>query len=147
MAAGSVALVPTLSISDLILPFFQQMLSRQGLEEVRGWLKTHAARVAQAHTAGVNVLAGTDGGMTPHGAVAREVRLLLEAGLPAEASLGAASWRARAYLGMPGIEEGAPADIVVFEADPIADPNALRRPALIILNGRVVGKTSPAASR
>jgi imidazolonepropionase-like amidohydrolase len=65
---------------------------------------------------------------------------MLDAGVPAEHALGAASWDARGYLGFPGLEEGAPADVVLFEDDPRAGPTALRKPALIVLDGRVVGK-------
>ena len=41
-------------------------------------------------------------------------------------------------LGLPGIEEGAPADLVAYRDDPRADPEVLRRPALCILNGREI---------
>jgi imidazolonepropionase-like amidohydrolase len=54
-------------------------------------------------------------------------------------ALGAASWNARPWLGHPGIDEGAPADIVVFAEDPRVNIAVVREPALIILNGRVVG--------
>ena len=54
-------------------------------------------------------------------------------------ALGAASWNARAWLGHAGIEEGAPADIVVFAEDPRVTISVVREPVLIILNGRVVG--------
>ena len=56
-----------------------------------------------------------------------------------EFALGAASWNARRWLGHPGIEEGAPADIVVFAEDPRVTISVVREPVLIILNGRVVG--------
>jgi imidazolonepropionase-like amidohydrolase len=85
------------------------------------------------------VFAGTDaGGSLAHGLVGDEVRALHDAGLPAEAALAAASWSARAWLGLPCIEEGAPADVVVYAADPRTDLDTLRRPERIIRNGRVV---------
>src|SRR5690242_21869428 len=37
---------------------------------------------------------------------------------PVEAALGAGSWTARGSLGFGGLREGAPADAVVFTADP-----------------------------
>mgnify|MGYP006137767803 CR=1 FL=1 len=37
-----------------------------------------------------------------------------------------------------GIEEGAPADLVVYPADPLADLGILRSPSRIVLRGRVV---------
>jgi len=146
MVEKGTALVPTLSISALIPTFFEGHVSRPGLEEIRRWLRTHAGAVSQAAAQGVTVLAGTDAGMTAHGTIAHEVGLLLTAGLSPEAALGAASWGARNYLGMPGIEEGAPADLIAFEADPFTNLRALGRPALTILDGRIVRK-SPAAVR
>jgi len=97
------------------------------------------AVVRAAFEAGVPVFAGTDaGGGIEHGRIGDEVRALHEAGLPAEAALAAASWSARSWLGLPCIEEGAPADLVVFDADPRADLDVLSRPGRTLLGGRVV---------
>ncbi len=97
------------------------------------------AVVRAAFDAGVPVFAGTDaGGGVAHGLIAAEVRALHGAGLPAEAALAAASWSARAWLGLGGIEEGAPADLVVYDADPRADLDTLQRPQLMVLRGRVI---------
>jgi imidazolonepropionase-like amidohydrolase len=63
---------------------------------------------------------------------------MIEAGFDRGASLAAASWNARAWLGLPNIEEGAPADLVAFRDDPRAEPEALAEPALILLDGRRV---------
>jgi imidazolonepropionase-like amidohydrolase len=76
--------------------------------------------------------------MGPHGMVRHEIERLASAGLPAEVALGAGSWTARAFLGLPGIEEGAPADLVAFREDPREDLAALADPALTILDGRLV---------
>jgi imidazolonepropionase-like amidohydrolase len=98
------------------------------------------AVVRAAFEAGVPVFAGTDaGGGIDHGRVADEVRALHGAGLPAEAALAAASWHARSWLGLPCIEEGAPADVVVYDTDPRADLDSLQRPQRLVLRGRVVG--------
>jgi len=97
------------------------------------------AVVRAAFEAGVPVFAGTDaGGGIDHGVIADEVRALHEAGLPVEAALGAASWAAREWLGLPGIAEGAPADLVVYETDPRKDLEALARPQRMLLRGVVV---------
>jgi imidazolonepropionase-like amidohydrolase len=97
------------------------------------------AVVRAAFEAGVPVFAGTDaGGGIAHGRIADEVRALHAAGLPAEAALAAASWSARSWLGLPCIEEGAPADVVVYDTDPRADLDALSRPQRMVLRGRVV---------
>ena len=60
-------------------------------------------------------------------------------GMGAEAALGAASWRAREWLGLDGhLREGTPADFVVYDADPLADLTVLHRPARVVLRGAVV---------
>ena len=57
----------------------------------------------------------------------------------AEDALGAASWRAREWLGWNAdLDEGAPADFVVYDADPLEDLSVLARPARVVLRGRVV---------
>jgi imidazolonepropionase-like amidohydrolase len=103
-------------------------------------LYAHSGAVVRAaFEAGVPVFAGTDaGGGIRHGRIADEVRALHAAGLPAEAALAAASWSARSWLGLPCIEEGAPADVVVYDTDPRADLDVLRRPQRMLLRGRVV---------
>ncbi|NEC84266.1 amidohydrolase, partial [Streptomyces sp. SID7958] len=42
-------------------------------------------------------------------------------------------------LGRPGLDEGAPADLVVYASDPREDVRTLTDPRRIVLNGRVVG--------
>ena len=104
----------------------------------------HARRHENVRTAfesGVPIFAGTDaGGVLPHGLVAREVLELIRAGVPAADAVGAGSWRARAYLlgGSGALTHGAVADLTVYAADPVAEPEVLLRPERIILRGRVV---------
>ncbi|MFD8914048.1 amidohydrolase family protein [Streptomyces sp. NPDC059575] len=94
--------------------------------------------VRDAYDAGIAVYVGTDaGGSLPHGLVAAEVEELVTAGIPPLAALSATSWGARAWLGRPGLEEGAPADLVVYESDPRADVRVLAAPRRVVLNGRV----------
>src|SRR5437764_1241289 len=63
---------------------------------------------------------------------------LHDAGLPAEAALAAGSWAARRWLGHPALEEGAPADFLVCDGDPLADLGVLRSPVRIVLRGRIL---------
>ena len=93
-----------------------------------------SAMVARAHSRGVTLLAGTDSGA----AVSSEVEALHAAGLSPRDALAAASTGARAFLGEPGLEEGALADLVVFAADPREDRAQLRQPRTLMINGLVV---------
>ncbi|MEV5884375.1 amidohydrolase family protein [Streptomyces sp. NPDC052020] len=96
--------------------------------------------VRDAYDAGIPVYVGTDaGGSLPHGLAAAEVAELVTAGIPPLRALAATTWAAREWLGRPGLEEGAPADLVVYERDPRADVRVLAAPRRVVLNGRVVG--------
>ena len=95
--------------------------------------------VRSAYDAGIPVFVGTDaGGSLPHGLVAAEVAELVTAGIPPIEALAATSWSARAWLGRPGLEEGAPADLVVYDEDPRAEVGVLAAPRRVVLNGAVV---------
>jgi imidazolonepropionase-like amidohydrolase len=96
--------------------------------------------IMAAHEAGVAIYAGTDaGGVLPHGQIAGEVRELAAYGFSAEDALGAASWRARKWLGLDGrLSEGTTADFVVFDRNPLEDLSVLAEPKRIVLRGRVV---------
>jgi imidazolonepropionase-like amidohydrolase len=137
MARLGTALTPTMSIAQLIPGAFNGLFSDAQMDHIVAGLRAQPQRVRDAHAAGVRILAGTDAGMGAHGMVRREMKLLREAGLPADVVLAAGSWDARRYLGYPVIEEGAPADLVVFDDDP-RDPDVLVRPRLIVLDGRVI---------
>ena len=96
--------------------------------------------IMAAYEAGVPLYAGSDGGgISRHGNLAGEVIAMVSLGLPADYALGAASWRAREWLGWNAtLDEGAPADFVVYDANPLEDLSVLLRPACVVLRGRVV---------
>ncbi|WP_233494037.1 amidohydrolase family protein [Desertihabitans brevis] len=140
MAERQVALVPTLVQLENFPRF-----AAQGREKFPRYAAhmddLHARRfdtIGRAVEAGVPVYAGTDaGGFLPHGIIAREVAALARLAGP-ETALGAASWRAREWLGHPGLTPGAPADLVVLGADPRVEPGVLASPRRVVLRGRVV---------
>jgi imidazolonepropionase-like amidohydrolase len=103
----------------------------------------HARRretIGAAHEAGVAIYAGTDaGGVLPHGLLAQEVQMLATYGLTPVEALGAASWRAREWLGRPArLDEGVRADFCVYPDDPVADLGVLSAPTRVVLRGAVV---------
>lgn len=142
MARDGVALVPTVMQLERFPGY-----AEAGAEKFPAYSATMSdlyarrrATVMAAYEAGVALYAGSDGGgVRRHGNLPGEVVAMAELGLPAEYALGAASWRARAWLGFdPGLGEGSPADFVVYDADPRTDLSTLARPARIVLRGRVV---------
>lgn len=95
--------------------------------------------IAAAADAGVPIYAGTDaGGGVEHGRIVDEITALAGAGLSPTDAIGAASWRARKWLGWPELREGAPADLIGCATDPRLELAALRSPTRIVLRGRVV---------
>jgi imidazolonepropionase-like amidohydrolase len=93
-------------------------------------------RVAAALDAGVRVYAGTDAGsLITHGRIADEVEALKGIGMSPTDALGAACWDARRWLGRPGLDQGASADLLCFSEDPRQAPTVLNHPDLVILRG------------
>ena len=106
---------------------------------MRELFATSRERIRTAYEAGVPIYTGTDaGGSLPHGLVRGEIRALVGAGIPQPEVIAQASWRGREWLGLPGLVEGAPADLVVYATDPRKDLAAIMDPQRMILRGRVV---------
>ncbi|MFI8234398.1 amidohydrolase family protein [Streptomyces sp. NPDC085900] len=141
-AERGVAIVPTL-VNIATFPELAAGGERKYPEWAAHMRRLHERRydtVRGAYDAGIPVFVGTDaGGHLAHGLVAGEVAELVAAGIPAVEALSATTWGARKWLGRPGLEEGAAADLVVYEDDPRADVRVLAAPRRIVLNGRVVG--------
>jgi imidazolonepropionase-like amidohydrolase len=141
-AEQGIAIVPTL-VNIATFPQIAAPAEDRYPAYHRRMLDLHARRyetIAGAYEAGIPVYVGTDaGGSLRHGLVPEEVRELERAGLPRTAALGAATWAARAWLGMPGLDEGDPADLVVLSGDPREDLRMLADPVAIVLRGQVVG--------
>ncbi len=142
MAANGVALVPTL-VNIANFPKFAAQGEARFPTYAAHMRTLHERRydnVRAAHEAGVAIYTGTDaGGQLPHGLLGHEVLELATAGLTPAEALAGGSWRARAWLGRPGLGEGDPADFVVLDADPLTDLSTLLQPARIVLRGRIVG--------
>ena len=140
-AAQGIAIVPTLVNIDTF-PAIAASAEEKFPLYAKHMRDLHARRyetVAAAHDAGIPIYLGTDaGGSLPHGLVAAEAAELVRAGLRAEQALEAATWGARRWLGRPGLEEGAGADLVVYAADPREDIGVLAHPTHVVLRGRVV---------
>ncbi len=141
-AVRGVAIVPTL-VNTANFPAYAQAGEEKFPTYAAHMRRLHEQRYASvraAYDAGVPVFVGTDaGGSLPHGLVAREVAELVAAGLPATSALDAACWGARSWLGRKGLEEGASADLVVYDADPRRDVRVLGSPRMVVLRGTPVG--------
>lgn len=138
-AEQGIAIVPTL-VNIATFPAIAEPARAKFPDYAARMLALHERRYATigaAHDAGIPIYVGTDaGGSLRHGLVAEEVWELTQAGLSADEALAAATWGARAWLGRPGLEEGADADLVVYAVDPRREIRALAAPEHIVLRGR-----------
>jgi imidazolonepropionase-like amidohydrolase len=94
------------------------------------------------HEAGVSMVFGTDAGVLPHGANAREFLVLTGAGLSPLEALRSATLNAAALIGSRSVGEiavGKAGDFVVVEGDPLQDVRVLQRPVLVVRGGRIAG--------
>ena len=141
MARRGTALVPTMINIENFGGIADQARARfPGYADHMVALRDRFPRVVlAAHEAGVPIYVGTDaGGGIRHGQVAEEIVRLHRAGIPAIDVLASASWRAREWLGFPGLVEGGLADLIVYPADPRTDLEVVRAPRRIVLRGRVI---------
>ena len=141
-AAQGIAIVPTL-VNIATFPQLAEPAQEKFPAYHTHMLDLHRRRyetIAAAHDAGIPIYLGTDaGGSLSHGLAAEEAVELGRVGMSARDVLAAATWGARAWLGRPGLEEGAPADFVVYEQDPRRDLRVLGSPYVVVLRGATVG--------
>jgi hypothetical protein len=102
--------------------------------------------VGDMHRAGVEFLAGTDMGpstpVEPGTGLHDEIELLVEAGLTPMEALQSATRNPARYLSkiaeMGTLEPGKVADLVLLDADPLADIRNARKIRMVVLRGRIV---------
>ncbi len=142
MAERGVALVPTVRQLENFPDYAAAGIARfpRYAEHMTALFDSRREVIGAAYEAGVQIYAGTDaGGVLPHGLIAEEVLGLSGYGLSAADALGAASWRARPWLGFDGaLAEGTEADFVVYPRNPLADLRVLAEPRRVVLRGAVV---------
>jgi len=166
--AGGVAVTPVIDYHDEIArsaadttrvhapdawPFMTPALRLDAVsgplpEAFRLRVEGRARRARQAagrmQQGGVRIGLGSDAAMFP-GGVARELEALVAAGLTPRQALRAATIDAAAILGTDQVGRIAPgylADLVLLEADPLADITHVRQIRLVIQGGQVVDRAA-----
>jgi hypothetical protein len=150
-STGSGRIQPDFSdpeLSSFLTPSAVRLLERRHRSwAAQAWtgelLQVMLANVPAAHDAGVRVVAGTDW-QPAYLALHWELALLVEAGLSPLEALRAATQDAARTLGVDGrlgvIEQGALADLVVLDADPLQDIRNTQRIHAVITNGEPVDR-------
>jgi imidazolonepropionase-like amidohydrolase len=112
-------LVPTLLAVDGVLARADELPERM-MDKARAVRDAHRDSVRRAVAAGVRIAMGTDCPVSPHGTNLGELALLVEAGLPPDQALAAATSSAADLLGRPDLgrlRSGSRADVVVIRGD------------------------------
>lgn len=142
IAQRSIPVTPTLLQVDTFLDIAAQADKKFPLFAKR-MRRLHAQRyetIDMLAQAGVFTPVGTDaGGVIDHGRIADEMIEMTRAGLSAKDVIDAATWRGREFLKVPGLDEGARADFVIYDSDPHEDIAVLRRPRAVYLAGESHG--------
>ncbi|OAN80725.1 hypothetical protein A8B78_10085 [Jannaschia sp. EhC01] len=106
---------------------------------------------AMAHAAGVPILAASDASFANpylfHGfSLLDELDIYIDAGLTPQEALYTATVAPPRFFGLPDqdgtIAQGQRADMVLLEANPLADLATLRRPIALVVNGRLLDRVT-----
>lgn len=145
MAEKGTYLVPTMSTWDARERLATQMgWSRQQMADILDRKENSISSFRRALQAGVKIATGTDAGGSParHGFIAREIELMVDAGMSPETALESSTRVAAELLGILDqvgtIEVGKQADMVLIDGDPHSDPRALRNVWAVFQGGRRV---------
>lgn len=123
--------------------------SPEGRATMRGFYEAGLAITGRAHDAGVRVLLGTDAGDTyvfPGSGAHDELGELVKAGLTPAEALAAGTIAGAEFLGRADefgtVEPGKRADLLLLDANPLADIANVRRIHAVIFDGRVYDRAA-----
>jgi imidazolonepropionase-like amidohydrolase len=141
MAQRGTYLVPTLSAGEAVEQAAERgVLTGHRAEKARAAARAMRNAIRIATAAGVPIALGTDAGVGPHGANAREFFLMTSwGGLTPMQSIQAGTLSAARLLGVDrevgSLAVGKIADIVAVPGDPTQDIRALERPSFVMRSG------------
>lgn len=137
-ACRGIAITPTLMQVSLFPEFSKAAGSKYPVYAstmAKLW-ERHEETLQSFLDAGIQLLPGTDsGGYQKHGTLPKELALWPDMGLHPTEILDLATWKAREFLGMPGLSQGADADLVVYGVDPREDIGVLANPSAVYYRG------------
>jgi imidazolonepropionase-like amidohydrolase len=142
MASRGIVLVPTLSTFHDLAERFTDKFAPALVEQAKRQLEEAYATLVAARSAGVTLAMGHDSG--PPGENAIELVRMVRGGLSALEGISAATAGSAAALGLVDVgvvREGAVADLLVIDGDPVEDVGLLLAPkriSMVIQGGKIV---------
>lgn len=137
MAAKRIALCSTLAASDAT----SRYLGWNGSEPAPPAVQLNRASFRSAVKAGVPICMGGDVGVFAHGLNAREMELMVAAGMTPTDVLVAATWGNARWLHLSdklgAVRPGLLADLIAVTGDPTTDIQAVRHVRMVMKGGRV----------
>jgi imidazolonepropionase-like amidohydrolase len=141
LAESAIPVCPTLGAAPGVIPSpaVLEFKRKAGLTD-----QARAQTVGRLHRAGVRLVSGSDGGITPgkrHGILPEAVSVLVDGGVSPSDALASATARAAVACGVGDrkgrVAAGFDADLLIVEGDPIADIGALRRVDAVYVGGQL----------
>ena len=141
LAARRTVVCPTLGHMPGAVPppQLRERLLKAGLGD-----EARSTQVADMHAAGVAIVPGTDGGISPgkaHGILPFAIEALVDGGVAPADALATATSLAAVACGLGDrkghIRAGYDADLIIVDADPLFDIRALSRLNTTVLAGKV----------
>lgn len=129
--------------------FWQTALEQVGMRQSPGEIVALRDRILQAlHRAGARLVLGADSPQVfsvPGFSLAREMRAMVEAGVPTYAVLEAATKNPAAFFGREAefgtVEVGKRADLILVDGNPLEDIRNVHRQAGVMVRGRWLPKS------
>ncbi|MEI6459531.1 MAG: amidohydrolase family protein [Pseudomonadota bacterium] len=119
---------------------------KESLEKERKLGLLQRQNFRAAHTAGVNMIFGTDGGVYPNGDNAKQFVTMVQWGMTPMQAIRAATVTAAEALGRPAdvgaIEVGRYGDLIGVQGDPLSDVARLQHVSFVMKGGVVVKGTA-----
>lgn len=138
MRQRGVALCPTLAASEAMARYAGWTHDKPDHPRITA----AKAMFRRALDSGVTIACGSDAGVFAHGENAREIELMVEYGMSRAQALRAATSVAAGVLGRANelgrVASGYAADLVALRGSPLENTSVLRRPILVVKEGRVV---------
>lgn len=111
------------------------------LEQIKWRIGITGQSLRRTYPAGVKIAFGTDAGVSKHGKNAEEFESMVKHGMPAAATIVAATVNAAELLGLSKeigtLEPGKAADIIAVDGDPTADVAVFKRVPFVMKGGAV----------